>query len=740
MRGVALLFNFMNSKSNIKIAFLGTYTPRQCGIATYSKSLVEIIGQLYVEDPISIIAVSDEIGAYKYPKEVVFEIDQYNQKSYIKAAEYVNNSEIEVVNLQHEYGIFGGEDGAYIVNFLENLNKPVITTLHSVLRLHSPHRKELSQKIIDLSEVIVVMTDNAKKILLEIFEVTSEKIKVIRHGVPNVRFDDKEKVKEKLQLKGRLIFSTFGLINRGKGIEYALGAIKDIVKEHPETLYLIIGITHPAIIKREGETYRKMLEKLVLKYGLSNNVKFINKFLDYSQLVDYLVATDIYLSPQQDFNQSFSGTVSYAMGCGCAVISSPTAYALEILANNRGVIAKPKSIMIKKSIKKVLENGNLGRYQLRSYNFARSMIWSVVGLKKVSLMEQQIYVENKKWLNRLPNYSKKPNISYLEKITTDLGIVQHAIKSKPDFRFGYSLDDQARALIAVAKYGELFGKDKKINNYIDIYLKYLEIAIDKNGVIHNFINKHGKIIDEFASDDSISRAFWSLSYIIGLKDIDEKTRTKAKKLHQIYEKRLLNNYLRPIAFNLLGYALTKNKAQVEKLAKNLISRFNENNEESWSWFEEELTWGNAIIPYSLIKAYRFTGKINYLKTAVRAAEFLNKVTTRKGVPAPIGQEEWYFKNYRKAIYDQQPIEAGDMVLLFNELFFATGEKKYRERAQNWMGWFFGNNINETIMYDDISHGVMDGLGRTGPNKNQGAESIVIYLLAYLSFSGDDQML
>jgi hypothetical protein len=365
------------------------------------------------------------------------------------------------------------------------------------------------------------------------------------------------------------------------------------------------------------------------------------------------------------------------------------------------------------------------------------MIWPEVCLKKLGLLESQIYLPKEKWRQRLPNFSEMPELDHLAKMTTEIGFVQHAIKSKPDFRFGYSLDDQARALIVAAKLLEVFGRRKEIERYLRIYLNYFEKAVDKAGIIHNFLNQRGKIIDEQASADSISRSFWALEFLLNSKNISAEIKGKAQKILKTYESRLLNSYLRPIAFNLIGYAIAKDKAMTMKLANKLVDRFSDNSEDRWRWFEDELTWGNGIIPYSLVRAYRLTGRKKYLEIALEATDFLEKVTTRKGLPTPVGQEEWYFKDKRKGMYDQQPIEVADMVLLFNELYYINAEKKYRNKAIDWFGWFFGHNINGVIMYDYISRGVLDGLGRTGPNKNQGAESTLVYLLAYLSFSKDD---
>ncbi len=724
-------------KTRVKIAFVSTYPPRKCGIATFTKSFVQIFDDLYIGNRIKIIAISNERKKFSYPSKVVFEIDQFNQQSYAKAAEFINRSDIEAVSLQHEYGIFGGEDGEHILKFLENVDKPVVTSFHTVLREHSDHRRKLMQRIIDLSDSIVVMTNSAKNILVEEFNVAPSKIKIIHHGVPNISFDDKAEAKERLGFTNKTVCLTFGLINRGKGIEVAIEAIRRLAKKFPDILYLVVGATHPDIIKQEGESYRKSLEKAVSEKGTNNNVKFINRYLDYRELVDYLKAADIYLAPQIDLQQSFSGTIAYALGCGNAVISSPTNYALEVLANGRGIIINPSAKQVTKELKGLLSLPSKRRkMQLKAYQFAREMIWPKVGIEYLEVLESSLFVKNERWMMRLPDFAEKPSLAHLKKMTDGFGIVQHAVGSKPDYRFGYSLDDQARAAIACGQYLSRF-KDKEAKILLEIYLAYLDKAVDENGLIHNLIDRKEMYADKFGSDDSISRSFWALSYIAGLKNIPEKIKEKAAGLVSVYWARLSNSYIQPISYNLLGYFYQSNKKEVERLADILLERFDENLENGkWHWFEDKLTYANGITPYALIKAYQLIGKRKYLDAAVAAVEFLYQVCRYKGIPMPIGQDGWFVKNGKKAIFDQQPIEAGDMVLLYNLLHEVSGEYKYKERAVEWMGWYFGNNIGNVVLYDNITHGVYDGLTRTGYNENQGAESIGVYLMAYLSFKAD----
>ena len=724
----------MADKTKIKIAFLSTYPPRKCGIATFTKSFVRIFDEFYVQGKTKVIAVSDELEKYDYSDRVIYEIDQFDPQSYASAAEYINASTIEIVALQHEYGIFGGQDGKYILKFLENVNKPVVTSLHSVLKEHSETRQKLTQRILDLSDTVVVMTNNAKKILVENFKIDPDKIKIILHGVPNVRFDEKEKAKKALGLKGKTVISTFGLINRGKGIERALEAIAKVTNNFPEIVYLIIGVTHPNVIKQEGESYRKSLMQLVQKKKIEPYVSFVNRYLKYQELVDYLKATDIYLAPQLDLNQAFSGTLSYALGCGCAAISSPTNYAREILANNRGLLTEPDPELIASALTKLLRSPSFcQKIQIAGYKFARKMIWPRVGSEYLKILESVLYLEKEKWKKRLPNFNERPSIKYLVKLTDDFGIIQHSQGTNPDLRFGYSLDDQARGIIVCTKYLKHFS-DPTAQKLLHIYLKYLKNAVDENLIIHNFFDQNRTPRDKVASDDSIARGCWALAYLLQSKILNPQQQQEVKKLLAIYQSRSNNNFVKPISYNLLGFSLLKTRPEVTRLANILVKRYQEYSRAyKWHWFEEKLSWANAIVVYALIKAYQVTKKNDYLTIALKSLAFLETNCLYKNIPAPIGQDGWYYLGGKRALYDQQAIDAADMVILFNELYKMTKDPKYQKKARYWMGWFFGNNLNESILYDNISKGVYDGLTRRGVNKNEGAESILVYLMAYLSF-------
>lgn len=718
-------------RTNIKIAILSTFPPRKCGLATFADSLSEIF-ENYVENQIKIIAVDDE--HHKYPPRVIYEISQHRKASYLEAAEFVNSSNIEAIVLQHEYGIFGGEDGEFILDFLEHINKPVVTSLHSVLKLHSPHRFELTKKIIDLSNKVIVMTKSAKDILIETMFINPDKIFIVKHGVPNIRFDEKVKNKRLLGFKNNILLSTFGLLGPGKGLEIAINAMAKIIKVHPEVFYLIIGATHPEVLKREGEKYRQSLIDLVKKLKLEKNVQFINRYLRYHDLILYLSASDIYLSTNLDLNQAFSGTVSYALGSGCAVIAGPTTYAKEILANKRGIVTSLTPTAVSEEVNKLVSQAEtLEKMKLKAYRYGRKMIWQSVGLQYLQVVESNLFIQNNAWIFKIPDFSKPPPLKYLERLTSKFGIYQHTKGNLIDTKFGFSLDDQVRALMVASNLFVIFNY-KKASKLKNIYLSFMEKAATKDGKIHNFFNYRGNFIDDHASDDCVARSFWALASVKATRKITLRDKKRVINLLHKYEKALRHEFLRPKCYAILGYVKLKNRSKVRELTDLVVRDFRENNDENWQWFEDNLSWGNAIPILALIKAYELIDKKIYLEIALKALAFLEKNYYKSNCPSPVGQSKWYKKGQEKSEFDQQPIEAADMCILYNELFYLTHESHYRDKATEWFGWFYGNNIKNIMIYNPITEGVYDGLTPKGINFNQGAESIVTFLMAYLTFT------
>lgn len=378
---------FLVGKSDLKVAFVSSYPPRHCGVGTFTRALEQVMNTLYLETPAQIVTINDQ--PYRYNRGVMFEINDQDPRSFAKAARLLNRSAVEVVNVHHEYGLYGGEAGEHILKFYENISKPVVTTFHSVLTRHSPKRAWVTQKIIDASTSIVVMTESAREMLLEIFSIDQDKIEVIPHGAPNVRPNQERAAKRELGFQNRFILSTFGLINPGKGIEFAIQALPEVVKRYPNVLYLVIGKTHPVYLRRYGDNYRRYLEDLVKQHTLGQHVRFVNRYLDYRTLVDYLKSTDIYLMLQTDPNQAFSGTAAYALGAGVPIIGTPTPFNREVLAQGRGALVPfEDDYTVRKKLLELISNEPRRReMSIRAYRSAREMIWPRVALDYVQLFD-----------------------------------------------------------------------------------------------------------------------------------------------------------------------------------------------------------------------------------------------------------------------------------------------------------------------------------------------------------------
>jgi len=732
-------------KEKSLVLYLSTYPPRECGIATYCKDLTTAMDKKFNPTLKSrVLAVNDnDSSIYNYPKKVILQIDESNVEDYIDLAKKINKlKEIKLVNIQHEFGIFaGGEYGEFLIPFLEHLKKPVVVTFHSILPDPDENRIKVVQAIAKRSESIIVMAKTAIDILHNKYGIDNEKIHFIHHGVPTIPFKrNEEKIKKSLGLEGKRVLATFGLINRGKGIEYVIRALPKLIKKYPNLLYLVIGETHPQVRKIEGEEYRNKLIRLVKKLKLMNHVKFYNKYLSLNEVTTYLKAIDVYIYSTLDPNQIVSGTLAYAVGAGDAIIATPSIYAKELLKNNRGIITKFRdSNSIAKAIDKILGNPEFKKtLEKNAYELGRTMTWPNIALNHIQVFKKTIDISEGVGMNKFP----KVKLNHLLNMTDDTGIIQHAKHSVSNRSTGYTVDDNARALIAVVKYhdkiknGMKYGKNLKL---INTYLSFLYHSQMKDGYFHNLMSYDKRFLDNKGSEDSYGRALWATGCVIS-SNINQNLKSTAKFIFD----NAMNHIeelkdIRPKAFSICGlyeyYKVYKNKDILDKinyLSNELVEKYEKSKGDDWKWFEDTITYSNGKIPEALFLAYDITKNKKYLKVAEESLEFLSSLLLLDNKLVLIGHNGWYNHGGKREFYDQQPVDASSMVQVYMTAYRITKKEEFYKHSILSYNWFLGRNSINQIVYDEITGGCFDGLLPDCVNLNEGAESTICHLIARLS--------
>jgi len=728
----------MSRRQISHILYLSTFPPRECGIATFTKDLTAAMNKRF--NPAlksNVIAVNHEsTDIYNYPKEVSHQIAANNIEEYLIAAKKISaDDSVKLIHIQHEFGIFGGEYGNYLIPFLQTIEKPVVITFHAVLPAINKHQENTVRFLLKKAKAVIVMNKFSKEILEKEYDGEKSKIFVIPHGIPQVTNSDPEKEKQNLRFSGKTVLSTFGLLSRGKGIEYAIRALPEIIKQFPNTIYLILGITHPLVRKYEGESYRNFLKQEVLRLGLKNHVKFYNKYLTLKEIISYLTATDVYLHPSFDQEQSVSGTLSYALGCGRPIIAAVSSYARSIITPETGILVEPKNHqVIQEALITLLKDVQLRKQIGRAaYTETRHMTWSNVALAHFNLYQ--------KYANLVEKEEKLPalTLKHLKTLTDNFGVIQFAKNTKPDIRYGYSLDDNARAAIVTAQYWDR-SKNKQILNLLKTYLNFISFAQRPDGSFVNSITSKKIINDTELSQDTQGRTIWALGYLATLSSLPYQLKSRAqtllKKALPVIKK---INSPRAMAFAIIGlylynesYPHSALKKILKRLADNQLALFKKRASRNWQWFENYLTYSNSKLTESLFCAYLATGEKKYLETAEKSLRFLINITFRKGYFFSIGQNGWYFKDGKRAYFDQQPEETSSMVQTLVFAYKTTKKALYKKRAFQAFHWFLGKNYLKQTVYDESTGGCYDGIGRYSLNINQGAESTISYLLARLS--------
>ena len=740
----------MKHRSRNRFALVCDYVPRQCGIATFSHDVYKTLTAPEVGAECIVVAVNDRPEGYEYPPEVRFEIAERDINSYRRAADFLNFSDAEVVCVQHEFGIYGGPAGSHILALLRHLRVPAVVHLHTILEQPNPDQRRVMDEMVRLAARFIVMTERGRRMLQEIYRVESDRIDLIPHGIPDMPFVDPSFYKDQFGVEGKKVLLTFGLLSPGKGIEYVLQALPEVIKVEPNLVYIILGATHPNLIREQGETYRLRLERMVAELGLKKHVIFYNRFVELEELKEFLGAADIYITPYLNKAQITSGTLAYAFGCGKAVISTPYWHAEELLADGRGVLVpfRDSAAIARALIDLLTDPVKRDNMRKQAYLLGRQMVWSQLTHAFLESFRKAREVPLRQARSRLaldtqeqqPRELPLLRLDHLRTLTDNTGILQHAVFSVPNRKEGYCTDDNARALLLTVLLEQTGDDTPEVRLLASRYAAFLNDAfIPATGRFHNFMSFDRQWLDNPGSEDCLGRALWALGACVG--------RSQRPDLQQwavrLFEAALpairdTGPHLRPAAFALVGiheyFRRLSGDRLVNQIREELIERllkaWHQHASDDWLWFEDRLTYANARIPHALILGGRWTGNQEALEIGLRSLRWVMQIQTAEaGHFRPIGNNGFHRRGGERAQYDQQPLEAYTAVSACLEAFFATRDEFWLNEAHRAFDWFLGRNDLGQPLYDPGTGGCFDGLQIDRVNRNQGAESTLSFLLA-----------
>ncbi len=733
------------------LAVVGTYVPRRCGIATFTADLCNSIKSILTgPGDVFAVALDDVSQGYDYPSMVKLEIRADVASDYRMAADYLNLSAADVVIVQHEFGIYGGEAGSYWNGLLGALKKPVITTLHTQLAAPSPEYRAATEKIIHCSERLVTMSQRGAAMLQSVYNVPQNKIAVIPHGIPDVPFIDPNFYKDDLHIPGRRAILTFGLLSPNKGIELMIQAMPHIVEKYPDAVYIVLGATHPAILQHSGEKYRTDLERMARDLGVSDNVIFINKFLELEELCRHIGAADVYVTPYPNQEQSTSGTLAYAIGAGKPVVSTPYWYAQELLSEGRGSLVEFGDHKgLASTIIRLFED-EVERHAIRkrAYLYARNMLWSQVARDYISLAHHVIHHRYDRPRQVLQTKNNEQRLSYLPEIklqhlmvmTDRVGLLQHAKNAIPDRQFGYCTDDNGRGLVFLAMHWSLY-EDRSILHMIHNYLSFVLNAYhEKERWFRNFLSYDLTWLDDF-SEDTQGRTLWGLGAMV--------PEAPSPAVFTIASRLFLHSlptvvdfeHPRAIAYALVGIHCylrrfngdTEVRRIRERMARRLADKILAHKSEDWIWSDDGVTYANARIPHALLLAGQWIPDKDMVQLGLQCLQWLLDVQTgEEGQLSLIGNHGWWVRGSCKAKFDQQPIDAMTLVQACIEAYHSTHDPHWISEARRCFEWFLGRNDLNIPIYDFVTGGCRDGLHATGVNENQGGESTLSWLITLAS--------
>jgi glycosyltransferase involved in cell wall biosynthesis len=740
-----------NQSASDRIAFVGNYLPRQCGIATFTTDLCEAVARAHPRATCIALPVNDRESGYAYPPKVRFELVEKDIESFRRAADFLNINSVDVVSLQFEYGIFGGRAGSHILALLRELRMPIVTTFHTILREPDPAQRRVLEEVAALSDRVVVMSERGATFLREVYHVAPAKIDLIPHGIPDLSFVDPGFHKDLFGVEGKIVLLSFGLLSANKGFENVIAALPAILAKHPNVVYFIVGATHPQVKQQDGETYRLSLQRLAQEKGVEGQVIFYNQFVSLEELVEFIGAADIYVTPYQNPAQIVSGTLAYTLGAGKAVISTPYWYAEEMLADERGVLVPfrdPPALAAQ--VIDLLDN-ETKRHAMRkrAYMFGREMIWPQVAQRYLESFararaEKRNFTPSVfavKPLDKRPAELPPLKLDHLRRMTDDTGMLQHALFTLPNYREGYTVDDNARALTVSVLADELGYSES--SEMASRYLAFICYAFNgETKRFRNFMDYQRNWLEASGSDDSHGRTLAALGTLLGRSNTPGLQSLAGRLFEQALPAIIDTSSPRAWAFALIGiheylrrYDGDRRAGQVrETLAGRLLALYEAKRSDKWRWFEEGLSYCNAALPHAFMMCGQSIPNRTINDAALESLTWLadlQRDKTNGGHFVPIGSNGFYKRGGERARFDQQPVEAQAMVSACLEAHRVTGDKNWYKEARRAFDWFLGRNDLDLPIYDPTTGGCRDGLHADRPNENQGAESSLAFLQAVL---------
>ena len=734
-----------------RLAFIGNYLPRQCGIATFTADLCEAIAAEYPAVKGIAVPVNDTESGYAYPARVRFELTEKDLDSYRRAADFLNINNVDLVCLQHEYGIYGGRAGSHVLTLLHELNIPIVTTLHTVLRDPNAEQRRVLEQVAALSDRLVVMSERGVEFLKDIYHVPAAKIDFIPHGIPDLPFVDPSFHKDLFGVEGKIVLLSFGLLSPNKGIETVIEALPAILVQHPNVVYIVVGATHPHVLRNEGEAYRLSLQWLAREKDVEGSVIFYNRFVDMEELVQFIGAADVYITPYLTEAQITSGTLAYTVGAGKAVISTPYWYAEEMLADERGALVpfRDPAALAEQVIDLLDNEAKRHAMRKRAYLFGREMIWPQVARRYMESFERaraerRHFTQHGlavKPLDKRPVELPPLKLDHLRRLTDDTGMLQHAIFTVPNYHEGYTIDDNARGLLVSTLLEEV--ANSAALELSTRYLAFVWHAYNaETGRFRNFMGYQRNWLEESGSEDSHGRTLLALGTVLGRSHTPALQSMAGWVFEQALPAIVATKSPRAWAFALIGIheylkryeGDSKARRVLEDLANRLLALYQKHRTDDWRWYEAKLTYCNAVLPQALLLCGQALPNEEMTAAGVESLDWLTALQRSEptgGHFVPIGSNGFYTRKGKRARFDQQPVEAQVTVSACLEAYRLTGDKRWRNEARRAFQWYLGRNDLNRPIYDPTTGGCRDGLHADRPNENQGAESTLAFLQSLL---------